>query len=308
MTQDVVCPILDAGIDWLTLTENRETAKGKALHACTVEWLVGSCEGGAGLTPQKPQGFEGAGNEFGFMGVRGDLIMVRVSGRNATDYFVKLMEYGQDFHCTRIDTQVTARYSGNIGNFAQRMHGSVRSAERGKALKRQAAAVLYQNDIRDTGVTVGSRASETYLRAYHPATAGHTEYGSDAIRFEVEWKGDRARKVFAQAAKSDGVQYLSTSLVMGELLARGVVEPWFNSQRVERPKTDFTPSDNERRFEWFERSVMPCIARLMQDDAYRVKIHQLYVNAREESMQNRRSAALDALKGEAAYFAAKDFE
>jgi hypothetical protein len=308
MTQDVVCAILDAGIDWLTLTEPLASEAGNALHACTMDWLVGSCEAGAGLEPQKPQGFDGAGNEFGFMGVRDGLLMARVSGRNAGDYFAKLMEYGQSFHCTRIDTQVTARYAGGDVRFAQRMHGAIRATERGKALKRQATTVLYQNDFRDTGVSVGARTGEAYLRAYHPLTAGHREYGPEAIRFEVEWKGSRAAKVFRQAAKADGVQYLAASLVQAELLARGVVEPWFQAQNIERPKTDYSPTDNKRRFEWFERSVVPCIERLMQDPAYRVKIHHLYEQARDASGQKRRSAALEVLQGEAAYFKAKEYE
>lgn len=306
--QDIVCPILSAGCDWVTFTQKFDSPEGEALRECARDWIAGSCLDGVGLKPQSPQGFQGAGNEFGFMGVREDLLMVRVSGGNASDFLEKSKEYGTGFHPTRIDFQVTAEYSRDDRSFAGRILAAVRRGEKVNGWQSRAKAVLYQGDSRDTGVTIGSRVGESYLRAYHPRSAGHLEFSDRAIRFEVEYKGDRADKAYKMAVKAEGVEYLAASLLQGELRARNVVEPWFSARDIPRLKTDFRPTDNERRFQWFENSVMPALQKLMADPRYSDKIHESYTKSRALALPLKRMAALEAARGEAAYWKAKDFE
>lgn len=304
--------IIDAGIDWLTVTEKTGTPSGEALREITTAFLLDSAEEGAGLRDMAPQGFQGGGNEFGFMGFRDNLIMARVSGRNANEYAERLRKTGEKFHVTRIDLQTTAGYLENVGSFGTSLLGVVRATERRAGKTRRAAAVLYQADKRDTGVSVGRRDSQTFIRCYHPRTAGHLEYDSQALRFEVEYKQDRARTVWAMATKADALQYLAAGQVQGELMKHGINEPWFRAHSFPPVKTDFNPTDNEKRLEWLKTSVGPAMAKLMQNPRYRLQVVQWYNGIAEETGDKQSEATLKrrqaAIAEERVYFEEKDYE
>jgi len=283
--QNTTCcgPIVSAGCDWLTLTEREGTNKCKQLETQIDNYLLQSSALGAGLKDSAPQGYHGVGNEFGFRGFRDGIMMVRVSGKNASFFLELLKQTGEQYHVTRIDTQCTIEYPGPVNDFASKLLGGIRQRERRSETVRRVSASLYQSDDRDTGVTLGSRAAETFTRAYHPRRAGHIEFSDNAIRFEIEYKGDRARQVYAMAHHAASVPVLAVSLVTGELLARGVQEFWFGETSIPPVRSDFLPTDQARRFEWFKASVAPALEKLWADEFYCQQVDTLLESIRRRS-------------------------
>ena len=103
--------IVDIGVDWLTLTSNRE---GEYHESTLTNWydVFGQIRANNGLVEDGSSlGYVGLKTEGAFIGTRYDGAMIRLSGKVARDHFLSLQ--AQSAAPTRIDVQVTCYWKGS---------------------------------------------------------------------------------------------------------------------------------------------------------------------------------------------------
>lgn len=136
---------------------------------------------------------------------KADWVVLRASGELAQDvvlFFYDLIER-EVLKVTRIDLQMTTNEPEGWGqiNLCNRLYAS------GKRAQFLGSVDGYTGKKMET-VGVGSRTSETYTRIYQKLTDG----GNRLLRLEVEYKGDKAKAVVRDIAKTTFSQQLKYHL------------------------------------------------------------------------------------------------
>lgn len=134
------------------------------------------------------------------------IAMYQTSGFESMHMYHQFCDYDRSlFKCTRLDVQITVEYDSDMRDlFALLVEkkGTYRDST-GKSLKWS----MFNNDSGLDTLYIGSRVSEVFRRIYVKEIDG-TLY----LRFEIEYKGKRANKVFQNKV---GYRTLQTALLDG---------------------------------------------------------------------------------------------
>jgi predicted Fe-Mo cluster-binding NifX family protein len=188
-----VAPVLvHHGVDWLTVTA-RGGKQALSLFESAQVLLREGVSLGNDKKPWSMSGFNGWKAGQTQCGTRGDEVIVRVSGDMAHDYWRFL--YDDSDNCTRIDCQATYRLSCDVSPIITRHFSQAKrlQAERTRA---PTVSLLSTNNGPST-VYLNRRISESFGRVYDKGAESGKEELARCIRYEVEYKGDEARRVSA---------------------------------------------------------------------------------------------------------------
>lgn len=265
-------PVLmwDASYDYVRLTSvggSEDDAAAvlyrQAARACVARALGGECS----LDPWAWQGYRGASGTGAAYGTRWDGHIFQASGYAAHD--ARGLGLPWD-NVPRVDVAVTVWYEQD--ECASIAHHATISRRFSKSRGVSGWKVTHI-DGGDDGTTtyIGSRESDIYIRIYDKWRESERDEGYErAIRYEVEYKGDAAKEVWAASHRTTpGREYLAAlvsdclgrrgvhipRLVQGALVASPVVRP---------PKTN-----TERRLAWMRNQVAPSVAKLLTDGVNR---------------------------------------
>jgi len=139
--------------------------------------------------------------------------LYQTSGIEAFNVYQSICDYERSmFKCTRIDVQITLELTSHISELWERLNGNKEQYRdvTGKLLNWS----IIQNKNGLNTLYVGSRQSQLFRRFYIKEIAG-----KQYLRLEIEYKGDRANKVFQnkmgyktlQIALLDGMMFLVSS-------------------------------------------------------------------------------------------------
>lgn len=246
--------------DWLTLTtfQESELLKIRNLFIPLVGGLAGKQ---AKVLQYKGQQYKG-----GFIGVsdqnKRTHYMARFSGEMADDVMGAIVESENCIgDCTRVDLQITVPLPKDYNSlllFNELKKGEWSGRER-------SVTAIMSGDGLDT-VYVGKRTSDRYIRVYVKEGASGERY----LRFEVEYKGDRAKNVYTKLCL--GGRRTAGGILFGEFVGLPECkEPGMVAIGCRLREYTYTSSAVERIVEpsstmqWINLQVSPAVYRLIND-------------------------------------------
>lgn len=255
--------LVSVGVDYLTCVGHSAESVEKMRE---IAFALMEVEQSAGMF-SRPLGFAGyEGFQVGsvYYGERDDGCIVRIGGHLAAAHYRRLLKVCDNV--TRIDLQSTCRIDGDVSRFIRQLFTTHRKFSR--KFKRAPNPSLFIG--RDDSCTMysGSRTSDRYGRIYDKGLESGLSSFQNCVRFEVEFKGKRARRL--SYALSERVTKLSelSATVWRFFAARGVLLrcasifstscEFLNSSYSRGKSTDF-----ERVLAWFTKSVRPSVSRLV---------------------------------------------
>jgi DNA relaxase NicK len=256
--------VIDAGIDYLSLTMRNDNPLTVAWHGAALAYLHEVSATGIEMHESRRLGYEGYSVGGSFVGVRDRDTTAIYSGERAKVAFERL--YRSDAHTSRIDVQVSYRFNVNNSNVAQVARNSVSRANSAISSARQRNATLME-DLRG-GATcyVGTRTSEQFARIYNKdAESGDKAY-ERVWRYEVQLKNKFAVKLAEQiASKTYPTVNHALVFVKQWLSHRGVQTPWkADAELLPLPKAPTQNTQLEAKLEWLRTQVRPSLRVLLK--------------------------------------------
>jgi hypothetical protein len=270
--------LLLTGCDWLTMTWPHKSTVVKRAGQTVFDRLAELEIEGWEMKERRAMQFHGYGSEK-LQWLRNEShVMLRTSGYEANETAKRLIAENCSGKCTRIDLQVTADYGEREIHFASRMRESIFGTDVGHKTNRASKRTHFEGASGDTGITIGDRGSEKYFRIYHAASGGHPELPDGAIRFEGEYKADRAAQVWSMAKSASSLEVLAASITTGEMLLLGLKEPWFgDSVPVQLPAIADT-RNIAKTLRWYETQVVPSLRQHVTGE-HQEQIRRLFLDA-----------------------------
>jgi hypothetical protein len=209
--------LVHCGVDWITVTA-LGGERSRSLFGAG-EWLLrDAMRLGNMKKPWTMSGFHGYRCGQVQCGTRVDEVMVRLSGDTAKDNWRDV--YADADNCTRIDCQATYRLQCEVGPIITRHFDQAKrfSKDRKKA---PTLSLLSTNNGPST-LYFNRRISESFGRIYDKGAESGLELLKRCIRYEVEYKGDEARRVSAFLSTHSNSEAAAALLAIGFLEKRGV--------------------------------------------------------------------------------------
>lgn len=252
----------EAGIDYLTCTLPYGDPQGAKFIRIGQQLQEGEQNEGNTFKAASSQGYVGSicGSVFVGEGTQGS--MVRCSGFSAQEA-VQALKVVQK-RITRIDLQVTVWYEEDpyaiIRNYYERAYADASVAD-----KRARREVTRHEKI-DGGYTVaiGARTSNYYGRLYDKWRESKDDAYANALRYEVEIKGERAEQAYNALKFGKKPKEKQIASFVGEwYAARGIRVPFL----YQVGEMDLTPirretSDTKRRLKWLKTQVRHTVSLL----------------------------------------------
>lgn len=256
--------VVDAGIDYISLTMRNDNPLTVAWHGAALAYLQDIAATGIEMNESRRLGYEGYTVGGSFVGVRDRDTAAIYSGERAKVAFDRL--YRSDAHVSRLDVQVSYRFNVTNNNVAQVARNSVSRANSTISSARQRNATLME-DLRG-GATcyVGTRASEQFARIYNKdAESGDKAY-ERVWRYEVQLKNKYATKLAEQiASKTYPAVNHALVFVKQWLSHRGVRTPWqADAELLPLPKVDGPNTQIEAKLTWLRTQVRPSLRVLLK--------------------------------------------
>jgi len=219
---------VDRGVDYLTCTYGPKAKLTRLRHYIArceaLETAHGNIARNWGMSGYL--GYHCGGLEYGW---RGDGVIVRLSGPTAQEWWRRFGKLASN--CSRIDVQETVIWDETIALTLARHWKEMRAWS--KLRKKAPALKLISGELGPETIYSGKRSSDVYLRAYNrfAKTMDHRFRGH--LRYEVEFKAERARFVLGELLRSKSADDVCTSHCLEMFRVRGCRLP----QPEHRPAT-----------------------------------------------------------------------
>jgi DNA relaxase NicK len=193
------CSLLDVGIDWLTVT--LQVGLKSRFAAAKAERLMLEWESkGAERKPTNRLGFIGDRIDGLFYGIRGDTLMVILSGDLAHKHAAFFL--GMAEHVTRLDVAATLQDTDTERDWtalALREVSQIGVVESGLMKTHRIVGTPDGKTL-----YVGSRSSDRYIRIYDKTAESKGDWPQRSWRWEIEYKRPRSG-VVARRLLENGV-------------------------------------------------------------------------------------------------------
>lgn len=177
----------------------------------------------------------------------------------------------EDVRCTRIDFQLTLELGGSYRarDFKDALEAADWSDGAGSRLHRRRVEMIEGPSAEglDT-VYIGSRSSDRFARVYVKDDGD----GGRFLRFEVEFKGDRADRAYGLAV-AGGASVAGILLAEWERVPSVDVRAWLQFGEVLRSwvagsvevSVPRSAGDSDSRYRWFVSTVVPFLESMLND-------------------------------------------
>ena len=253
------CKLLECGVDWLTASV-RQGSKARAMLTIAENWALDrSCEGYQ-MSDWKWNGYSGTQTDGISCGRRDDGVLVRLSGTIANRHWQTLSMWADNI--SRFDLQVTLHDPIAIHDHASCWRAHLMTDSR--VLAGITRTKFTESTPDGTTLNIGSRASDRYFRVYDKTAESEGEYPERSWRYEIEYKGDRARGVNQRILKDSQPTQAVFDCLLNAFDDYGIRLP------ADRPGWTFTDAGiahrttDERRLEWLGKCIRPLVAKLAQ--------------------------------------------
>lgn len=251
--------IIETGVDYLTVTartaDHREAFHAMGKHLCSEEE-----KNGAEVRPWRFSGYRGFTADSVSWGIRKDDSILRLSSNMASEFWT--MAFQNSDNVSRIDVQVTLRTSRPVPRVLHTMRRATHRGKKGVGRPSQYHFHVERNG--PTAITIGSRSSDVYLRAYDKAVESGLEHYSGCLRFEAELKRNQAKHIATQIHESSQPQIYIQQYISRLFQTRCHCRP-FAADVLHLIRAPAQPAKSTNRLKWhlahIERLIEIQIAR-----------------------------------------------
>lgn len=253
------CHVLEVGVDWMTATV-RHGAEQRALARLADDWLLDrGCEGYR-IHGWKWNNYTGSQTDGISFGSREDGWIIRVSGPMATRHWLTIATWATNI--SRFDVQATV-----LSSMQREDHAAAYFAKLSDDPRVTSGIVttrLIESTPDGSTLYVGSRSSDRMFRIYDKTAESLYDYPERSWRYEIEYKGDRAKKVADGIRQDRHPTQAIFDCLQTAYTSYGVAVP------ADRPGWEWRDaaikhtSDDERRLAWLRRCIRPCVSKLSQ--------------------------------------------
>lgn len=262
----VVWTIISIGVDYLTITAKSPGAR--IMLQREAELMAGvQIRNGGYEKPWRSQGYDGWKVGSVTFGSRQDSVIMKLSGNVPSDVLMRMSRV--DFHCTRIDVQVTAQSDRHWPLYGD---AAMRQAEWDRELLKDTPedrnwAKIKRIDGRGEGDTiqVGSRSSKRFGRLYDKYAQSGEEGYHNAWRWEVEYKEELAPVVLQRVVDGGARADVISGVVAWQYLEWKFNLPWEYRAGDSVDEPQHAKSDAERKMQWIRGQVAPTIKWLIEN-------------------------------------------
>ena len=259
MTCDNGSQFLSVGVDWITATANQRT-NCLAIAERAAKLLKSEVNSGCFKKPWGMSGFNGWKAGQVQLGKRDKEVIVRLSGRMAQLHWRKIYEVANNI--SRFDIECTTRTAASAGRRISRHWQEAKRCQRKR--KRPTTVGLYRCNDNSATLYLGKRTSGRFGRVYDKGRESGEEQFREAVRYELEAKGECANIIAHEVASSRRQMSLIAGYVAGFFSDRGLSLPerWEPEHHsgVARSRSDI-----DRKLAWFNSSirgsVSACVSR-----------------------------------------------
>lgn len=257
--------ILEAGVDWLTLTAKPKTSQDTLLEVLSVAVEQVAVEAGGNLKPGRLMGYVGDTTKGYFAGVRKDSRILRCSGIVAKELFTKWRGYGEPIHCTRLDLQVTYIMPEDCPGYAKQVAQELEQAYSAVHESQRSRRTHIDSYGHGDTISISTRSRPVYMRIYDKCRESGGVYPTGSWRFEVELKQDKPDVTLPDLLACEWPDLMTARLVRSYMALKGVTVPWDAEYIKVTSKGVHTPTNTEKRLEWLRQAVRPAIRQMIQD-------------------------------------------
>lgn len=210
--------LVHSGCDWITATALGGKRSNFLYESAELLLREAICRGNQ-KRPWSMSGFHGYKAGGVQCGNRGDEVMIRLSGDYAHDYWKEV--YDDADNITRFDAQATFRLKSEVGPLIAR---HFEQAKRLSKNKRRAPTVsLFSTNNGPSTLYLNRRVSEVFARIYDKGAESGLPQLRGCIRYEVEYKGDAARRISAFVRSQAAADKVCARLAIEYMASRGCV-------------------------------------------------------------------------------------
>lgn len=209
-------------------------------------------------------GYQGYGNEHGFVGQREDGYLRRFSSAAADWMFDKIHE--PEDKVSRLDIQITIKDQYEPNDIIAGHCPSIALKNMELPESRRRRVTEWKDNVGGYTLYVGSRSSEQFCRIYNKEAESREAEWKGCVRYEIQFSGDSATHYARQLGEwGSDRDILTLELIRHWLADRGVhlvlpatIAAW-EFKRPQLAKTDIGTTLN-----WLEKQVRPAIVRLLR--------------------------------------------
>ncbi len=254
--------ILDAGIDWLTLTA---TPEKKGFDDCISIWqfLLNSAENeGHSRNVSNLNGYLGEHCGAYFYGGRETDMMFIASGAAGTDAFnlVKEVEFHGNVSQLHVQTTIdrAAAKAATYAELAEKERKLWRVGKTNNCRK----MVCHESPEGSDSVQFGSNRSSSRLIVYNAAAKHPERYSGEAQRYEARFDGRTSPQPFASLRAAQSLTSCCKQIVVGKCERVGLKQRWHKGIPPIEPMSSTVKTNDQRRLQWLRKSVRQCVVEL----------------------------------------------
>jgi hypothetical protein len=237
--------------------------------------------------------YVGVGTEKLFFGQDETHAFCMASSYEATETSKEIIAGRLGGQASRIDLQTTASYPKRQKDYFETLGHTIRTSVQKTKGKRTAKGSHYFDANRDTGLSFGARGSDRSYRIYSAREGGHPEASENAVRFEWQYRQERARQAWEMMAAASSIGNFAANVVKGEALSVGIWEPWMlDTREVTMPAIPVTRS-MEKRFQWYRSQAFPSFAKTISEGYGERLLEELHAVIQAALENSRQPATLE---------------
>lgn len=231
-----------------------------AMEAVAEQLCVMSVIAGGVRVKAGSQGYRGWRCGSLFFGVREDGAWLEVRGGLADIAFSRA--FGQGWNVSRLDVAVTAWFDTDPSELVMKVRDQADVNHKAADKKWTARPRLVDGMGEGNTFYVGSAASDKMIRVYDKQRqTGDAEY-EKAIRFEVQFRRDKAKAGAARLWAANNHVSACAALVAAELQAWRVPYPYVVNVSMSPVLVSYTAPDLDTKMRWFEEQVAAAVTKM----------------------------------------------
>lgn len=253
------CSVLECNVDWMTATVRHGTEQ-RALARLADDWLLDRGAEGYRVHGWKWNNYSGSQTDGISFGSREDGWIVRLSGPMATRHWLTVATWAHNI--SRFDIQTTLLSGEHRDEHAQ--CGFTKLALDPRVTSGVVSTKYIESTPDGSTLYVGSRASDRFFRLYDKTAESSFDYPERSWRYEIEYKGDRAKRVADGIRAERHPTQAIFDCLQTAYSSYGLTIPADRPGWEWRDANIAHTSDDTRRLGWLKRCIRPMAVKLSE--------------------------------------------
>ena len=253
------CSVLECSVDWLTATVS-EGSERRRVQLAVEDWAIDRSTEGYRMDRWAWNGYIGSFTDGISFGKRDDGLCVRLSGSMAQRHWATLATWATNI--SRFDIQSTLLSAEVRDEHAS--HGFALLSLDPRVTAGIITTKLVEATPSGSTLYVGSRRSNRMFRLYDKTSESSGEYPDRSWRYEIEYKGDRAKRVAGAILADRHETQAIFDCIQSAYGGFGLEVPADRPAWAWRDAGVAHVTDDQRRLEWLGRCIRPCVSKLTE--------------------------------------------